>query len=627
MAVLDEDATVVAVNQAWRDSARSNGLSLEDDGVGLSYLDVCEQAHGPGAEDTHVVAEAIRELLSAGKTDAVFEYTCHSPMNDRWFVARFRGGKIHGRRIVTVVHQEVTDRRRAEEVRQLAVRHQLEALVDARTRELSETNERLVRTERELRQSETRFRAAASATVDVIVEADLENDTLRWFGDVDGRLGYEDGEFPRTSSGFLSRFHSDDRERVRQEVRRAFAADETFRFECRVQAKDGSFRHWESRGRVTARENGRPRLAIGAHRDITERKRDEERLRASEQRFRLMAESTADLLVEVQSELLEWYGDVDGLLGYEPGEFPRTISGWLSAVHPDDVDRVKAAVAASEASGRFSASCRIRCKDGSYRDWEGRGTSFRRPDGQRVGIGAVTDVTEREALSRARRQAELRLQELTTSLFTAQEDERRRLAREFHDAFGQQIAAVSIQLGSLRQLHPELSMDLRSELAGIQDQVVELANDLRRVSHELHPAVLEQLGLEAALRVHCGTLDALEPIDIDFRGDGCPAQLPRNTAICIFRVAQTALRNVIRHSGARKASVWLRGRDGSLELGVEDDGIGFDVAETKRTGGLGVVSMEERVRPLGGHLEIKSTPGRGTQVVARVRMCEDDDPS
>ena len=496
VAVLDERGTIVAVNKAWRDSAQRGALGLDDDGVGANYLEICDTARGHGAEDAGAVAEAIRDLLSAAHAEYLFEYSCHGPTEQRWFLARFRGREVDGQRVVTVIHQDVTDRRKIEEARQIAARRELETLVDARTSELSQVNQRLVTTERELRKSELRFRAAANATADVIVEMDLQQGSLKWFGDVDGQLGYAQGEFPRTRTGFTSYFHPDDQERVGREVTRAFAANETFQFEGRVRCKDGSFRNWESRGRVIAHENGRPSLAIGTHRDITQRKHDEALLKASE----------------------------------------------------------------------------------------------------------------------------VRLQELTTRLFTAQEDERRLLAREFHDAFGQQTAAVSIQLGSLRVRHPDLPADLRQALASIQAQVVELSNDLRRVAHELHPAGLEQLGLEAALRAHCDSLSAHERVTISFSSDGCPTQLPPNTAICVFRVTQTALRNVVRHSGAGKATVTLRAIGHVLELSIEDDGVGFDVSEAKRRGGLGLVSMEERVRPMGGQLSITSALGNGTQVLARVPL-------
>ena len=377
--------------------------------------------------------------------------------------------------------------------------------MEARTRQLREANQQLLVTERELRKSETRFKAAAHATADVILEIDLVSRVLTWFGDVDAQLGYDPGQAPRCVDLMRDHLHPDDRARVTDAITRAFAAGETYHLECRVRCRDGSYQHWESRGRVTATENGRPRLAIASQRDITERKRAE---------------------------------------------------------------------------------------------------------------------NERDTMARTRREMQHTLRELTTRLFTAQEDERRRLALEFHDGFVQQIAAVSIHLGSLRQGYPELPPEVCRQLLTIQNQIVELADELRRVSHELHPAALEQLGLEAALRAHCESLALHQGIILEFESRGCPAQLPRDIAICIFRIAQTALRNVIRHSGARTGSVALRGttepdtEEDGLELVVVDDGVGFDVSEAKRKGGLGLVGMEERLRPLGGRVRIMSASGMGTQVRA-----------
>ena len=183
-----------------------------------------------------------------------------------------------------------------------------------------------------------------------------------------------------------------------------------------------------------------------------------------------------------------------------------------------------------------------------------------------VAIGAHRDITERkqaEALLRASEQSlsrsQVRLRELASRLFRAHEDERRRLAREFHDDFSQRMAATSIQLGSLDKRFPDLPAEVRRELALVQEQVVELSDDLRRVSHELHPAALEQLGLESALRAHCARLTEHDPLELTFASEALHAELDRDVSVCLFRVAQEALRNVMRHSQARHAHVSLAG--------------------------------------------------------------------
>ena len=495
--VLDATGVIVVANRAWREFGQRNGLRLEDSGVGTSYLQVCDTARGEGADDARAVGAAIRDALAASTVEHVLEYTCHSPVEQRWYLVRIQGTDVDGERRATVVHRDVTDRRKIEKARQMAARRELEALVDARTRELRVANEELHQAQASLSESEARFRAAANSTVDLIVEVDLRSDQLRWFGDVDGLLGYAPGEFPRTNSGFLQAHHPDDVERVRAEESQAFDAGETFSYECRVTCKDGSHRYWESRGRVIATADGKPTVAIGAHRDITERKQAEALLRASEQ-----------------------------------------------------------------------------------------------------------------SLSRS----QVRLRELASRLFRAHEDERRRLAREFHDDFSQRMAATSIQLGSLDKRFPDLPAEVRRELALVQEQVVELSDDLRRVSHELHPAALEQLGLESALRAHCARLTEHDPLELTFASEAVHAELDRDVSVCLFRVAQEPLRNVLRHSQARHAHVSLAGGDDGVELLVVDDGRGFDFEAARQRGSVGLVSMEERIRPLGGRLSVASAEGRGTEV-------------
>ena len=213
--VLDATGVIVVANRAWREFWQRNGLRLEDSGVGTSYLQVCDTARGEGADDARAVGAAIRDALTASTVEHVLEYTCHSPVEQRWYLVRIQGTDVDGERRATVVHRDVTDRRKIEKARQMAARRELEALVDARTRELRVANEELHQAQASLSESEARFRAAANSTVDLIVEVDLRSDQLRWFGDVDGLLGYAPGEFPRTHSGFVQAHHPDDVERVR----------------------------------------------------------------------------------------------------------------------------------------------------------------------------------------------------------------------------------------------------------------------------------------------------------------------------------------------------------------------------------------------------------------------------
>ena len=179
--VLDAGGTIGVANQTWREFGERNGLLLGDGGVGASYLDMCDTALGDGADDAQAVGDAIRDVLAGSTVEHVFEYRCHSPAEQRWYLVRIRGSGTGAERLDIIVHQDITDRRKMELARRMAARREIEALVDARTSELRTANEELRRAQASLTESEARFRAAANSTVDLIVESDLRHDRLRWF--------------------------------------------------------------------------------------------------------------------------------------------------------------------------------------------------------------------------------------------------------------------------------------------------------------------------------------------------------------------------------------------------------------------------------------------------------------
>jgi len=220
------------------------------------------------------------------------------------------------------------------------------------------------------------------------------------------------------------------------------------------------------------------------------------------------------------------------------------------------------------------------------------------------------------AVERKRSGRALRL--LTGKLMQAQEEERRRLARELHDGLSQQLAMLTVELGMVAKEVPESAPAIHEQLCRLRDRSESLSNDLRRMMHQLHPAVLEHLGLVAALRNHCGEFSENEGIRVRFRVVSELNRVPPETAVCLYRIAQEALRNVSKHSGAREAWVEIDQQGDEILLSIVDQGLGFD-SETPKAGKcLGLISMRERVRLLGGTVKIKSAPGEGTQVNVRV---------
>lgn len=219
--------------------------------------------------------------------------------------------------------------------------------------------------------------------------------------------------------------------------------------------------------------------------------------------------------------------------------------------------------------------------------------------------------------ARARR-AENASATLAGRLLTAHQDERRRLARELHDDMTQRLARLAIDAGRLeRGAVPATVGDIARSL---REELVRLSEDVHAMSYRLHPSVLDDLGLPAALRTECDRLSRQESIRVEVDVRNVPQPLPPEPALCLFRVAQEALRNIARHAHARAVIVSLTARDGGLQLAVSDDGRGFDAAHDNQPQTLGQISMRERVRLLGGELDIESSPGYGTTVVARVPL-------
>ena len=201
----------------------------------------------------------------------------------------------------------------------------------------------------------------------------------------------------------------------------------------------------------------------------------------------------------------------------------------------------------------------------------------------------------------------------------AAEEGRRRIAREIHDDFGQRLAGLALALKAARKKLPEGDPQL-PELDAIGGSLAELGEDLRRLSHDLHPAALERRGLAAALRDLCAEMERRHGLRVDLRLTGVEDTFPPDTALGLYRIAQEALGNTVRHAGARTAQVALRATPRTARLSIVDDGDGFDPAAAGRSGGVGLASLEERAQLLGGRCRIASAPGSGTAIEVAVPL-------
>jgi PAS domain S-box-containing protein len=341
-------------------------------------------------------------------------------------------------------------------------------------------------------------------------------------------------------------------------------------------------------------------------------------LRESEDRFRRLAEA---LPVAI------WMSEVDGRCTYFNKQWlrmtGRTLAqeaghGWVEGVHPQDRERCLAVYrSAFDARQHFTMDVRIRQANGAYAWLMNIGEPRYGTDGAFHGyVGGGIDITER-------REAEQMLRGLNRRLILAQEEERRRIARELHDHLSQQLALLAIDLQQLTINPPPERDGLVAALEAAWRRTSEVASDVHGISHRLHPSKLEALGLLTTIRAHCRDVSRQHFTVHHSLEEGAPDGLAPDVSLCVFRLVEEALSNAVRHSEATEAHVTLHGTERELVLRVRDTGRGFITGPTGPPDGLGLVSMRERVQALGGALTITSSPGRGTVVEAhlpRVRV-------
>ena len=234
-------------------------------------------------------------------------------------------------------------------------------------------------------------------------------------------------------------------------------------------------------------------------------------------------------------------------------------------------------------------------------------------------VGSVHDITDRKRAEAALRQNERQLRSLARSLLTSQEEERRRISGELHDDLTQRLGHLAIELGALGAEFSSVSERLRERLRAVQRGVVEAAEVARHMAYQLHPAELDDLGLATALRAYCEDFGR-DGVAVEFTSRDLPESINREIASCLYKVAQESLRNVAKHAKTRTAWLTLEGTQGAIRLNVRDEGVGFTPETSLAVAGLGVLSMQERVRNLNGSFAIRSVPQQGTVITVELPL-------
>lgn len=264
---------------------------------------------------------------------------------------------------------------------------------------------------------------------------------------------------------------------------------------------------------------------------------------------------------------------------------------------------------------------------------------MRKPDGGNVqaapvksGVGkperlriAFKDITKRKQVEESLRQHQLELeanrielQELMAKLFTAQEEERRRIACDLHDDHCQRITALILEASAVERMVRAVMPSLVPRMISLKNKLSEILDDFRHMTHELHPRHLDTVSLSCSMRTYIKEFTDYTSLEVDFRECAVPAHLPMPITICLYRLLQESLGNIRKHANAKRVEVELSGANKQVELRVSDDGTGFTFANNKK--GLGLTSMQERVRPLRGRVIVDSTPGQGTVVAVKIPL-------
>jgi PAS domain S-box-containing protein len=318
----------------------------------------------------------------------------------------------------------------------------------------------------------------------------------------------------------------------------------------------------------------------------------------------------------VDGEIL-WASEKAGeIWGFSNGE-RFTQADLVELLHPDDHERVMSCVQAlTSGKEEYQIEFRIVAKGGTLRWVQSQGR-IEKVNGTPVVRGALVDITKQKM-------AETAVRQLSHKLITAQETERARVALELHDDLNQNIALLSIQLGMLQKQPKDLDF-VTGQLGQFMSDVERLSKDVHRISYELHPAKLTQLGLEAAVRGFCREFAEKHEVVVDFVAENIRSDASMDIELCLYRITQESLQNVIKHSKAQTVSVTINCDDEEIVLTIVDDGKGFDINSVKPNGGLGLISIDERAKHVDGTAVIRSMPGKGTTVEVRIPV--DQQPS
>ena len=587
--VIGSEGALLMTNEAWNRFARENGpLPLTAVAPGANYLQVCKRAASEGDSDAQAAVDGIEAVIAGHRSSFQFEYSCHFLTERRWFlmnVSPLKGTKTGA----VITHTNITDRKLAE----IAIR----------------TSESTIRS---LLDSSTQSVVAVNSNGKIVL---VNGNTQTMFGYTREELLGQAIEI-LIPEGFRAKHAVHNKGYFANPRNRPMGSS----LDLEGLRKDGTTFPLEVS--LSAIETTAGKLAVAFVNDITVRKQLDNVVRQREQEVKTLLDNSPDVIVRMDREARYTY--VNAVTTKIAGLPPEAILG--RAPHEVGIPE--------NLSDLWTRSCRDVFDSGlpqliefpfpspdEETIWEERVVPEFAADGTVQSVLMIgRDITERKKLEKVREAYSAEIRALAARLLTVAEEERRRVSRELHDQICQQLASLAIDIAELAAHPAPRPKERLRRLRALEERVVKTSEEARHLAYELHPSVLDDLGLMSALRALCKEFSAKRSLIVEFTNGALPGSMPREVAACLYRVTQEALQNAAKHSTANHISVALAFGEGTVSLSIEDEGVGFDVESVKGRGGLGLIGMEERVRIINGKLAVASQVGRGTRISVTVPL-------
>lgn len=466
---------------------------------------------------------------------------------------------------------------------------------------------------------EGNYRMLVNSIDGIVWEMDINSDRFKQVSrHAEKMLGYPAARWLEEPHFWEDHIHPDDREWVVNYCHSRSQVTNYYEFTYRMVASDGRA-VWLRDIVSVERSDGRPALLKGLMIDISKEKRIIEELVKAGELYGLVMKATNDVIWDwdLATGQLTWNDNFFSMLGYERTATHQHISFWEDCLHPQDRERVTHSIqqAVDNRDKIWTAEYRFIKSDGSYITIFDRGYVILDEHNEPVRmIGSMVNITEQREAQQELEHSYRTIRELSDHLHQVREEERKSIAREIHDELGQQVTVMKMEITWLISEIKSENPLVRQKMEGLLDVLKETVQSIRRISSELRPSLLDDLGLSAAMEWHLKEFEKRSGVQTHFESHIPDTELPDTVRIALFRILQESLTNVARHAQASNVVVSIIYHQETIAMTVTDDGNGMDTSRLKHSKTYGILGMKERAGMMGGNYHIESAPGKGTSI-------------